>query len=68
MKILRNLKDRCTILKPDKGQGIVFISKNDYYNSIEQLFSDKSKFEVVIEDLTLRNLSTVQNNLTRRNN
>ena len=63
MKILRNLKDRCMILKPDKGQGIVLINKSDYYNSIEQLISDKSRFEVVNEDPTLRNLSKVQNSL-----
>ena len=63
MKILRNLKDRCMILKPDKGQGIVLINKSDYYNSIDQLISDKSRFEVVNEDPTLRNLSKVQNSL-----
>ena len=67
--ILRDLKDRCMILKPEKGQGIVhitiitIITIIDYYNSLEQLFSDKNKFEVVNEDLTLRNLSRMQNYL-----
>ena len=63
MKILWNLKDRCMILKPDKGQGIVLINKSDYYNWIERLIFDKSRFEVVSEDPTLRKLSKVQNSL-----
>ena len=49
------------ILKPDIGQGITLINKSDYYNLIERLISDKSRFEVVNEDPTLHNLSKVQN-------
>ena len=63
IKISRDLKDRYMILKPAKGQRIVLINKNDYYNSLERLFSDKNKIEVVNEDLTLRNLFRVQNYL-----
>ena len=29
------------ILKPDKGQGVVLIKKNDYKQSMERLFSDQ---------------------------
>ena len=61
IKISRDLKDRYMILKSHKGQGTVLINKNDYYNSLERLFSDKNTFEVVNEVLTLRNLSRVQN-------
>ena len=28
VKVLRNIKEKCLILKPDKGQGIVLIDKN----------------------------------------
>ena len=44
IKILRKIKKRCLILKPDKGQGIVLISRIDYNNSMEQMFGDASKF------------------------
>ena len=32
----------------------------DYYNSLEQLFNNPAKFEILNEDPTLRNLSTIQ--------
>ena len=51
------------ILKPDKGQGVVLIKKSDYKQSMERLFSDQRKFEVLNEDPTIRNLRTVQNYL-----
>ena len=44
-------------MKPDKGQGIVLFNKSDYCNS----FSNKLTFEVVDDDLTSPNPSTVQN-------
>ena len=70
VKVLRNIKEKCLILKPDKGQGIVLIDKTHYYNSTESLFNDTSKFTLLKEDPTLRNLSTVQtylNTLQKRN-
>ena len=70
VKVLRNIKEKCLILKPDKDQGIVLIDKNDYYNSMERLFNDTIKFMLLQEDPKLRNLSTVQtylNTLQKRN-
>ena len=70
IKVLRNIRQKCLILKPDKGQGTVLIDKTDYYNSMERLFNDTSKFTLIHEDPTLRNLSTVQtylNTLHKRN-
>ena len=46
------------IMKRDKGQGILLVNINDYYNSLEPLFSDKMKFQVANDDPTLRNLYT----------
>ncbi len=63
VKILRNLRERCIILKPDKGQGVVLVKKEDYYHSLECIFGDKSKFQNYTEDPTLRNLATAQNYL-----
>ena len=39
----QNLREKVIILKPDKGQGIVLVSKYDYIGNIEFLFSDKTK-------------------------
>ena len=40
LDIIKNLKE-LVILKPDKGNGIVLLNANDYYNSVEKLFQDK---------------------------
>ena len=45
------------VLKPDKRKGIVAVNKKD---SLDQLFNDPTKFEILKEDPTLRNLSTIQ--------
>ena len=61
IKALKNLRDRCMILKPEKGQGIVLINKAHYYQSLEQLFGDRNKFQVLDHDPTLTNLATIRN-------
>ena len=63
IKTLRKLKNKCLILKPDKGQGIVLINRNGYNNSLEKLFNDTSKFQLLDLEPTIRNLSTVQSYL-----
>ena len=60
IKVLRSFKERCMVLKPDKGQGIVVVNKKYYYDSLDQLFIDPTKFEILNEDPTLSNLSTIQ--------
>ena len=70
LKVLRNIKEKCLILKPDKRQRIVLIDKTDYYNSMERLGNDASKFTLLHKDPTLCNTSTVQtyiNTLHKRN-
>ena len=57
---IRNLQDKCMILKPDKGQGVVFIKKGNYKPSMERLFSDQRKFKVLNEGPIIRSLRTVQ--------
>ena len=51
------------LLKPDKGQSVVLIDKIDYYNSMERIFNDKTKFKVINNDPTFCNLASVQNYL-----
>lgn len=46
-----------------KRASALLVNINDCYNSLEQLFSNKMKFEVANDDLTLCNLSAVQNYL-----
>ena len=59
IKTLQNLREKCMILKPDKGQGIVLINKTDYYSPLERLFCDKTKFQVLEKDPTLTNNKTI---------
>ena len=60
IKVIRNLKKRMIILKPDKGQGVVLIKKLDYVSSMEKIFEDKSKFKEVDVDPTSTRTETIQ--------
>ena len=42
-----------------QGQGIVLINKTDYYGSLERLFCDKTKFQVLENGPTLTNRKTI---------
>ena len=52
-------------MTPDKGNGVVVMDKDDYRNSLEHLFSDRSKFEVLQEDPTNTRLTSLQNFLRK---
>ena len=60
IRVLRNLKERFAILKPDKGQGVVLLSKDTYTNTVERISKDKTKFKTLNHDPTLMNLKTIQ--------
>ena len=47
-RAIRNLKERFAILKPDKGQGVVLLNKDNYTNTVERTFKDKIKFKIMI--------------------
>ena len=49
LKALRNLSrdDTIVILKPDKGNGIVILNKQDYISKADTILNDTSKFETV---------------------
>ena len=63
MNIIQNLKEKVMILKPDKGQVIMLVKKNDYIGNIKCLFSNKPKFQVLDKDPSLQCLNTVHNYL-----
>ena len=47
LEIIKNIRKELVILKPDKGNEVVFIGTNDYYTAVENLFSDKNKFKEI---------------------
>ena len=50
-------------MKPDKGNGVVILSKNDYNKKMDEILSDTSKFELLNDDtikLTLKRESQVK--------
>ena len=42
------------VTKADKGNAVVIMNKDDYNDKIFKLLSDKSKFECIDEDLTIK--------------
>ena len=65
IKLLKHLHERYAILKPDKGNGVVLIKKDDYKICMTTLFSDTTKFKTVSIDNTLTQLTTLQNYLRK---
>ena len=52
-------------MRPDKCNGIVLLTKEDYTNSMENLFSDKTKFKELVSDPTTSQLSSLQSYLRK---
>ena len=65
IKLLKHLHERYAILKPNKGNGVVLIKKDDDKICITTLFSDTTKFKTVSKDNTLTQLTTLQNYLRK---
>ena len=57
---IKDLLDENVILKPDKGEGVVIVSRVDYETSMQELFSDRKRFRIIKEDLIPTRLSSVQ--------
>ena len=47
LEVIKNLRKKLFVLKSDKRNGIVLIGTNDYYTTVENLFSDKSEFKEI---------------------
>ena len=60
LQIIKELRKDTVILKPDKGNSVVVIDTTDYYESLEKLFSDTTKFKRLDADATNTRLSTLQ--------
>ena len=42
--------DSIVIIKPDKGNGIVILNKNDYLSKMETILQDSTKFKRLTDD------------------
>ena len=63
IKIKQQLRKNVTILKPDKGNGIVLLDIKDYSNSVEHLFKDPIKFQILDTDPTVTRMKSLQSYL-----
>ena len=50
-------------MKPDKSNGIVLLDIKDYSNSVEQLFKDPKKFQILDTDPTVTRMKSLQSYL-----
>ena len=48
------------ITKPQKGNGVIILDRKLYYNAIEEIISDTSKFEKLYEDPTFKREASLQ--------
>ena len=65
VKCIQELLKDNVILKPDKGEGVVIISRCNYRNSMEALFSDRQRFRIIKEDSTSTRLNSIQRYLRK---
>ena len=71
--ILKKLKSdkSIVILRPDKGNDVVVLDRNQYDNAIKEIISDKTKFKELPEDVTIKQEAKLQRflrTLKMRNN
>ena len=55
-------------MKPEKGNSIVLLNKEDYTNSMENLFTNKTVFKQLDSDPTIIRLSSLQSYLRKLKN
>ena len=65
LDIIKNLRKELVIVKTDKGNGMVLLDANDYYNGFEKSFQDKLKFIQILDDSTPSRLTSVQRYLRK---
>ena len=62
IKDLRN-DNSIVIMKPDKGNGVVILNKDEYHKKMDEILADSSKFEILDDDavkLTLKRENQVK--------
>ena len=61
VQIIRKLKEEVVLLNPDKGNGVIIMDIKDYIESVNHLFSDRTKFQIIKEGPTNSRMTTLQN-------
>ena len=59
LEVLQELRKKITILKPDKGQGVVLLKHEGCTNCVEMLLTDRNKFNRIDKDPTIMRLNTL---------
>ena len=59
--IIRKLKEEVVLLNPDKGNDVVIMDIKDNNESINHLFSDRTKFKIIKEDPMNSRMTILQN-------
>ena len=67
IKIITRIRETL-IMKPDKGNGIVLLNKEDYTNSMENLFTNETKFKQLDSDPAITRLSSLESYLRKLKN
>ena len=67
LEIIKNLRKELVILKPGKGNGAVLVRTIDYYDAVENLFSNPSKFKQIYNYPTPTHLTSLQRHLKELN-
>ena len=68
IKLLKSLQKTITVLKPDKGNGIVLMDKSDYIHAVGNIFGDSNKFKLITDDPTITRMKSLQNYLRKIRN
>ena len=60
IKILKTLREKYAILKPDKGNGVVLIKNCEYIDCLSAIFSDATEFRKLEHDPAFAQLNSLQ--------
>ena len=60
IRVLSAMTKNLSILKPDKGNGMVVLQRSDYVNSVTSLYTNSSRFKQLSSDPTSSRLSSLQ--------
>ena len=67
-QIIKHLTKTLVIMKHGNGSGKVLLNKEDYTNSMENFFRDKTKFKELVSDPNISRLSSLQSYLHKLKN
>ena len=57
--------EQIIVTKPDKGRGVVILNRSDYFQKVQSIFADTSKFKMVTNRDVYKQSQYVEDRLTR---